>query len=153
MQGNPKPPPLEPFYLFNLTADRHELCDIKRAQPVAFKRMRGLYDRMLLSILHSAEKETGCARLAVQLDQGVMEGSNRSSCEWEEDTGLNGGDLLRSVVTAGRDECARACAEWPESDGRVCAAADWNGGRCFLKGAFRPFRREGGQACRVMTPP
>ena len=147
--GNPSPGKLEAFYLFNISADRHELHDLKSAMPLEFARMKRLYDEMLVSILHSALNETGCARLEghpppSSLSPSVLVQRQRR-CEWEENTGLNGGDLVRSVVMARREDCGRACAKM-----EGCAAADWNGGRCFLKARFRPFVREGGSACAIV---
>ena len=71
-------------------------------------------------------------------------------CEWQDDIGLLGGDLVRSEVMQSREDCARACVAWTDaSRGRSCGAADWNGERCFLKEKFAPFPREGGHACVV----
>jgi hypothetical protein len=138
--GNPNPPKLEPFYLYNISADRHELHDLKHTIPSEFARMKRLYDAMVVSILHSAINETGCAR--IEHLPVVAPAEQHSRCEWHENLGLVGGDLVRSAVMGGREECGRACVETPG-----CAAADWNGERCFLKPKFRPFNREGGSVC------
>jgi hypothetical protein len=107
---------------------------------------------MLLSIIHSARNETGCSLLARPRDVGAestrMYSAASMVCEWQEDTGLNGGDLVRSAVMASKEQCGQACVALD-----ACAAADWNGRRCFLKGRHRPFVREGGHTCHVVRLP
>ena len=123
--------------------------------------MKVLYDEMLLSILHSATNETGCLAVTEQPPimpvSSLLGGDTRAPpsaphrvCEWQDDIGLLGGDLVRSEVMQSREDCARACVAWTDaSPGRSCGAADWNGERCFLKEKFAPFPREGGHVCVV----
>ena len=153
---------LEPYYLFDVVADYHELHDLKATQPAEWTRMKKLYDEAMLSIHFSQVNETQCCdapqpdspegRYACRLggEPGPDGGKRKdvaarppsSECEWHVDTGLDGADIATTVAET-KEECCGTCRAV-----EGCTGTDLSGRRCHLKtGRLKMTPRLGTVSC------
>lgn len=129
------------YFLYDLDNDWHELNDLSNENPEQFVRMKKLLDEFLASVANSQENETHCGQYAPPAPPpGPAPPS--SDCDWHNDTGLDGGDVL-TIDVASKEECCGHCRAVAG-----CAASCFKGSTCHLKEKYSPkTRKDGSIAC------
>jgi len=133
--------------LYNLETDLGERNDLSEQFPEVLEAIRSNFSVWYASVAKSRSDESVCDDIPTPPTPPPTPTPPSSECNWYNNTGLTGGDMMKLTATS-KEDCCAACR------GTVgCAAADHrpSQGLCHLKSKFTPVDRDDGSIACVPT--